>query len=329
MSGSEKSITVTGNEIIGGDTANFGIEIGTKGAIEELNISGNEVSGDFSSSAIHVDLGFKTSGEYVVAIENNNVDCTTGRGIYLGGVNNADGAIVISGNEIINDHTSGAIVFHNTCQSIGSLTINENAGIDMTHMVTTDAEIEVMNNKVISSGDVEPSVVIGYVPEDGSNNQAVLVEPETAVSTFYVDSAWAGRENGASVWIGEKCYILGTNAFSSFAEALKAVNETTGEIVISGEIAEDIPAEELVVSLSKNLTITGAEGSSITLNNGGYKALVFGAAEGAEDISVNFSGVNLTADKTQIIFGNTTTDEEGNLITRKVITNGISCFSSV
>lgn len=108
--------------------------------------------------------------------------------------------------------------------------------------------------------------------------------------------------------------LLGFNAFTSFAEALKAVNETTGKIVISGEIAEDIPAEELVVSLSKNLTVTGAEGSSITLNNGGYKALVFGAAEGAEDISVNFSGVNLTAGKTQIIFGNTTTDEEGNLV---------------
>ena len=117
----------------------------------------------------------------------------------------------------------------------------------------------------------------------------------SATTNEFIVSADVIGSVGDMITIGGKDYEVGVNAFASFVEALKNVIADTAAIVLSGDVTEDIPAEALTVTLAQDLEIKG-EGV-VTLNNGGYKRLTFAGAD------VKFSGVELVAPKTQIIFG--------------------------
>ena len=135
-------------------------------------------------------------------------------------------------------------------------------------------------------------------------------------ATIYVNSLWTD-EDVFNADAGKAAdAVWGVNAFASFVSALDAVTAETDKIEVAGEIVEDIPAEARIVTLSKDLTISSADGSaaSVTLNNGGYKMLIFESAEGAEDITVSFSNVSVVAPRTQIIFGNSGTADDDSTI---------------
>ena len=117
------------------------------------------------------------------------------------------------------------------------------------------------------------------------------------ITKLYVNAAFTENNLAAG-------QILGINAFTGMTAALKAVAPATESIEVTGDVTEDIPAEALTVTLSKDLIIAGSgeTASVVTLNNGGYKTLIFGAADGAEDIDVKFENIQLLAPKTPVIF---------------------------
>ena len=109
----------------------------------------------------------------------------------------------------------------------------------------------------------------------------------TGKSVLYVDAGFtdalieiAGLEKGV-------------NAFTSLAGALSAVTSETTKIAVSTDITEDVPAEAITVTLNQSLDIVGTTDnvSVVTMNNGGYNVVMFEAAEGASDISVNFENI--------------------------------------
>jgi len=126
---------------------------------------------------------------------------------------------------------------------------------------------------------------------------------------LYVDSSFTAENVGEGK-------IFGGNAFTSFVDALKAVTANTERIEISSNIIEDIPAELIEVALSRNIEIVGIDeaASVVMLNNGGYKYLVFGSAEGAEDVAVKISNIKIVAPQTQVIFGNSAYAEDSSIV---------------
>ena len=132
---------------------------------------------------------------------------------------------------------------------------------------------------------------------------------------LYVNSLWTTEEAFNSDAAKPADAVWGTNVFASMAAALNAVDEQTETIKVSSDVIETIAAEEKIVTLSKNLEIVGAGDSvvNVTLNDGGYKQLIFAAADGASDIAVKFSNINITAPKSQVIFGGAEYDAENNV----------------
>ena len=110
------------------------------------------------------------------------------------------------------------------------------------------------------------------------------------MSTLYVNSAWtdeaafnadANKPAGA-VW--------GTDAFASFVDALKNVSTDTEKIEIAGDISESAGTDNIKVSLSRDLTISGGNVSWTS----GRGWVWFTVAEGVADVpAVKFEGFTL------------------------------------
>jgi len=94
--------------------------------------------------------------------------------------------------------------------------------------------------------------------------------------------------------------LLGFNAFTSFAEALKAVNETTGKIVINGEITESATTDSMPIVLSQDLTISGGN----VIWNAGSSWVWFKKADGVESVNLKFEDFTLSgaASNTKVFY---------------------------
>ena len=186
---------------------------------------------------------------------------------------------------------------------LGDMTVGDNGKIviDAANFTGTKKLIDLNDNESLDGKVTFTNLADNVRVIYGADGDVTLSDAD--MTKLYVNAAFT--ENNLAA--GQE---LGINAFTSFVAALKAVTADTDTIEVTGAITEDIPAEAMNVVLSKDLAITGTD-AVVTLNNGGYKKLIFSAADGAEDIDVSFSGVELVAGKTQIIFGDVVTDDSG------------------
>jgi len=179
--------------------------------------------------------------------------------------------------------------------------VRNGEGVILTDNTITDCGDVVISDGSVASGNTVDGKELTFSAYEGSG-------------TVFVCGGLAGKA-GDTVIIDGMGYVVGTDVFGSFVEALKNVSEGTEKIEVFGDVTEDIPAEAMEIALSKNLLIAGSgkTAPTVTLNNGG-KYLVFGPAEGAEDITVNFANIKLVAPKTQIIFGNSAYADDGSIV---------------
>ena len=290
-----KNINITGNTIIAtGESANFGITIGTQSGIENITVTGNTVTGSFTSTGIHMDLGYKTAETYTVKVSGNTVEAETGRGIYIAGINNSDASVTVSENNVSALSSAAAAALQLAGPAVESVVVSDNnilsAGITavrMDSLTLGDAAVTVTGNDILAADPANGFV--GYTPAADSNNTVSLIPTDSAVGKIFVNNAWAELEAGATVLADGSYRVIGTNAFAGFTAALQSVTADTTEIKVSGNVVEDYCDEAMAIELSRDLVISGG---SVTWNDADEKEyrVTFKKAAGVEsDVAVTFN----------------------------------------
>jgi len=192
---------------------------------------------------------------------------------------------------------------------LGDMTVGDNGKIviDAANFTGTKKLIDLNDNESLDGKVTFTNLADNVRVIYGADGDVTLSDAD--MTKLYVNAAFTENNLAAG-------QILGINAFTGMTAALKAVAPATESIEVTGDVTEDIPAEALTVTLSKDLIIAGSgeTASVVTLNNGGYQALIFGAADGAENIDVKFENIQLIAPKTQVIFGNSADADDGSTV---------------
>ena len=258
-----ESVTITGCTFNCSEKTANAVTMGDKGAISNINISGNTVTGGCTSSAIHMDLGFQNSDPVAINVDDNEINDVSRRGIMIANVQNDEADITITGNTV--DGASVGVEFYNTCTHANSVKIEGNAisnvttGMNLTSIATEDTgDISVKDNDMIVTGSSE-DVFVGYTPAADAN-EVTVVESATSI---IVDASITGNA-GDIVAINGKNYIIGTNAFTTIEAAITAAGDDATVLISAGDYDE-------VINLAakgnkKNVTIIGetdAEGKSL------------------------------------------------------------------
>ena len=297
------------------------------GLIYAANVNNAEITGNtvtnVAANAIQLSLTGKTyqgSGEQTINVSSNVIRNVSAAAVYCADLHNSDMTVAINDN-IVSDVQQDSIGIYSGALRIGAATIS---GVEITGNLIEGAQVGIYNGAAIkegSNGEINISnnaIAVSQIHEaeegispefsgfggtaipEGTADANMVVEgteiaADTSLAALYVNGSWSALSEGSKVAADGKVVEVGTNAFGSFVNVIGMINEETEAVVVAGDVTEDIAAANMIVTLSQDLEIRGK--GTVTLNNGGYKKLVFAGAD------VKIAGVELVAPRTQVIFG--------------------------
>ena len=275
------------------------------------NCTLNSTATNGTSSGVALTMGLECS-DITISGNTINADC----GVYGGDGNLiADTAItgnVMNGNDVAPNYNYWGVVYiYNSGEGneISGNTIDGSA-LDYAVRIRNGAGVVLTDNTITDCGEVK--FTNGSVVSGTSVDGEELSFPAYTGSDLNVCGGLAGGE-GATVIINGLAYTVGTNVTGSFVEALKAVDENTGKINVTGNITESATSDSISVVLSKDLTISGG---NVTWD-GGSSWVWFNTADGVESVNLKFEDFVLGGNNTKVFFfadGVTTVIGEGSSI---------------
>ena len=229
------SISISGCEFIcNAKTANA-VTMGDKGAVGSINVSNNKVTGNCTSSAIHMDLGYQTEAPVDINVSGNEIDGVNGRGILIANIKNDEADISITDNAVTGASTG--IYFYNTCTNANTLTVENNTitnvtnGIDLTFIASGTPTVNVAENDIVMKE--VGNAFVGFEPAADSDNTVTELTVTTDTSKIYVNGSWAALEDNSEVYADGKLLVIGVNAYSDINEAEGIAEESKAELVIA------------------------------------------------------------------------------------------------
>ncbi|MBE6392231.1 MAG: hypothetical protein E7042_08580 [Lentisphaerae bacterium] len=250
-----------------------------------VNISGNKIS-NFKANAIHVAPQGPAWEKYVESdfvISGNTISDIGNSAIAIPDVQNYQVSVAITGNTIsnvCNIKGNGAIrVWDGSVYGVeisGNVIEDTHIGINTNALqlhddatgefVVSENAIAVIDKAV--DGNLQIAGIVGTnIPEGAENANLIVNASEVPVNTdtarIYVNAAWGNASTEDKVVVGNKVYVIGTNAFASSLEALTKANELGGAVIdIDGMTAGE--ANYFAITNSGDYTITGGNGELFT-----------------------------------------------------------------
>ena len=267
--------------------------------IQNCNITSTTSLG----TSIAVAFAYSTVVDGVIVSNNTlNAECA----IY-GGDGNLYNDITISGNTMNGSKTmanytywGGVYIF-----KAGENVVIENNTISGSAFkainIRNGEGVVVVDNTVVDcQGEI--TVTDGSVVSGNTIDGVELTFPLYEGNDILAYGGIAG-ENGDYAVINNTAYIVGTNAFGSFVDALLNVTAETTKIEVAGNITENGPASNIEVALSGNLEIVCSNGNAADIDWNSNKKVSFVRAEGAEgEITLSLNNIDWALGNSAMIY---------------------------